>query len=145
MGRILAVDFGLRRMGLAVSDLLGITAQGIPTLSVGNKAEGVRSVVEACIQWEASEIVVGLPLNMDGTKGEMAQEARRFADRIEAASGLPVTCWDERLTTVSAQRVLQESGMRQDRKKGAADRIAATLLLENYMQSREQQGDQWRE
>ncbi len=132
-------------MGLAVSDLLRITAQGIPTISVGNKAEGIRGISEACIQWEASEIVVGLPLNMDGTKGEMAGEAERFADRLQAETGLPVTCWDERLTTVSAQRVLQESGMRQIREKGAADRIAATLLLENYMQFRRRQGDMERE
>ncbi len=139
MIRILAVDYGRRRIGLAVSDPLGLTAQGIPTVRVANRAEAVAAVAEAASRWEAEELVVGLPLNMDGSKGPMAEAAEAFAESLGEATGLPVRCWDERLTTVAAHRALQEVGKRSRGRKGTVDRIAATLLLEGYMQFRSEE------
>ena len=141
MIRILAVDYGRRRIGLAVSDELGLTAQGISTVRVGNRAEAVATVAEVAFKWAAEELVVGLPLNMDGSKGPMAEAAEAFAESLGEATGLPVRCWDERLTTVSAHRRLQEMGKRSRGRKEAVDRMAATLLLQAYLQLRSEEKD----
>lgn len=137
MGRILAVDYGRKRIGLAVSDELGLTAQGLPTAVVSSGAGGLDAVIRAASRWALDEIVVGLPLNMDGSRGPMAREAEAFAASLGESTGLPVVCWDERLTSASAHRALQQMGQRARKDKGAVDRIAATILLEGYLQMRE--------
>ena len=135
MQRILAVDFGMRRVGLAVSDALGLTAQGLPTQKVSGPNRAVEVVVEASCQWQVGRIVVGMPLNMDGSKGDMARIVEFFIANLLEKTGLPVSEWDERLTSVYAHRVLQASGQKSRGQKGAIDRIAATLLLESYIES----------
>jgi putative Holliday junction resolvase len=136
MVRILGVDYGRRRIGIAVSDELGLTAQGMPTLQAGGRAEAIAVVAEAASRLQVGEIVVGLPLNMDGSRGPMAEAAEAFARGLEEATGLPVCCWDERLTSRSAHRAMQEMGQRSRGQKGRVDRIAATLLLDTYLKAR---------
>ena len=136
MNRILAVDYGRRRIGLAVSDELGITAQGIPTVRATGMAKAVVAVAEVVAGWGIGEIVVGLPLNMDGSRGEMADAAETFAQGLRETTGLPVSYWDERLTSRSAHRALQEMGKRSHERKGMVDRVAATLLLDTYLRVR---------
>lgn len=136
MGRILAVDYGKRRIGLAVSDGLGLTAQGLPTVEALGPVQAVKVVHEAVVSCEAEQVVVGLPLNMDGSRGPMAEAAEAFAAALREATGVPVTCWDERLTSVAAHRAMQEMGQKIRGRKGMVDRIAATLLLEAFLQTR---------
>lgn len=136
LGRILAVDFGRRRVGLAVSDELALTAQGIPTVQVTGTREALKAVTDVALRWQVVEIVVGLPLNMDGSTGPAARTSQAFAEALRAETGVKVTCWDERLTSVSAKRSLREMGRRQRREKGEIDRIASMLLLETYLQRR---------
>ena len=142
MTRILAVDYGLRRMGMAISDELGVTAQGLPTVRIKGMRGGVVAVAEMASRQLAGELVVGLPLNMDGTRGPMAEAAEVFAQALREATGLPVTCWDERLTSVSARRAMQEMGVKPRGRKGTVDRIAATLLLDGYLRAQQGQPDE---
>jgi putative Holliday junction resolvase len=128
IGRILAVDPGERRVGLAVSDPLGIVAQGLPTFDKkrGDVFAHLRSLVA---EYELKRIVVGRPLSMSGRENEASRAADEFARAIEQALGLPVDRWDERLSSVEANRVL--AGTRAE--KGAADRVAAVLILQGYL------------
>lgn len=135
--RILAVDYGRRRVGLAVSDELGLAARGLPTVRVESRRSAIDSVAQAAADVGAVEFLVGLPLNMDGSKGPMAEAAASFAAALQRTTGLPVRLWDERLTTVAARRTMRETGLRDRNKKGALDRMAAVLLLNNYLQARD--------
>jgi len=134
--RILAVDLGTRRIGLAVSDRLGLTAQGLPSLQRGR--DPVDQVLAVCREQDASEIVVGLPLNMDGTRGPAADAAGAFAVELRERGGLPVHIWDERLSSVAAERILIEGGVRRAkrRKEGLVDRAAAVIILQGYLEHR---------
>ena len=144
MARVLAVDYGRRRIGLAVSDELGMTAQGIPTVHVRGVQEAVAAVAEVARGWAAGEVVVGLPLNMDGSRGPMAEAAEAFAGALGRTTGLPVYFQDERWTSLSARRAMAEMGMRTRGRKGEVDRIAATLLLDAYLQARSSsKGQAW--
>ncbi len=136
MKRILAVDYGRRRIGLAVSDPLGITAQGLETVAGGSLKRAAVAVAQVAEAQEAGEIVVGLPLNMDGSAGEMAAEAGAFAAEVERRTGLPVRRWDERLTSVAAHRAMREMGVRTKGRKGDVDRMSAVLILQGYLDSK---------
>ena len=129
--RILGIDPGERRVGLAVSDPLGITAQGLDTFDrrEGELAGHIRTLVQ---HWGVGEIVVGHPLSMSGRPSETTRSAEALARELEGALGIPVTLWDERLTSVEAKRVL--AGSRAP--KGAIDRVAATLILQGYLDSK---------
>jgi putative Holliday junction resolvase len=135
-GRVLAVDLGERRIGLAVSDPLGLTAQGLP--SVRRDRDPVTIVLEACRENQVTTVVVGLPLNMDGSRGPGAEKAERFAAELSRRSGLPVVALDERLSSVTAERVLIQGGVSRGkrRKKGLIDRGAATIILQAYLARR---------
>lgn len=135
--RILAVDYGRRRVGLAVSDELGVAARGLPTVQAHSRSSAVDAVAKAASDVGASAFLVGLPLNMDGSRGPMAEAAESFAAALDRATGLPVRLWDERLTTAAARRALGEIGVGKREKKGALDRMAAVLLLNNYLQAQE--------
>ena len=134
-GRVLALDLGKRRIGLALSDELGITAQGIETLQRTNIREDIARLAELISQRGVSLILMGNPLHMSGHAGRQAEYARDFAERLTRASGVPVQFWDERLTTVEAQRVLKESGISIQKRGQAVDRLAAVILLESYLDS----------
>ena len=134
--RILALDLGKRRIGLAVSDELGVTAQGLDTLERTNIREDLARLAQLASEKNAGLILIGNPLHMSGQEGRQAEYAREFGDRLQAASGIPVEFWDERLTTVEAQRVLRESGVSSRKRARAVDRLAAVILLESYLDSR---------
>lgn len=132
-GRILALDLGKKRIGLAVSDALGITAQGLPTLERTNIREDLDALAGLIHQLEVTLLLMGNPLNMSGTEGRQAAYSREFADRLHKKTGIEVCLWDERLTTVEAQRVLRESGISIEKRARAVDRLAAVILLESYL------------
>ena len=134
-GRVLALDLGKRRIGLALSDELGITALGIDTLQRTNIRKDIARLAELISQRGVSLILMGNPLHMSGHAGRQAEYARDFAERLAEASDVPVQFWDERLTTVEAQRVLKESGISIQKRGQAVDRLAAVILLESYLDS----------
>jgi len=135
-GRILALDLGKRRIGLAISDELGITAQGLETLQRTNIREDLAHLKKLASERNVTLIVMGNPLHMSGGEGRGTENAREFAARLESATTIPVQMWDERLTTVQAQRVLRESGASIEKRAKAVDRLAAVILLESFLDSR---------
>jgi putative Holliday junction resolvase len=135
LGRVLALDFGKRRIGLAISDELGITAQGLDTLQRTNTREDLGHLTQLIAEKNVTLILMGKPLHMSGAEGRQTEYTRDFAGRLSAASGVPVEFWDERLTTVAAQRVLRESGIGIQKRAQAVDRLAAVILLESYLDS----------
>jgi putative Holliday junction resolvase len=134
-GRILALDLGKRRIGLALSDELGLTAQGLETLERTNIRTDLAYLSELAQANNVTRFVIGNPLLLDGREGRQAGHAREFGDRLQAATGVPVEFWDERLTTVEAQRVLRQSGISIEKRARAVDRLAAVILLESYLDS----------
>jgi len=134
-GRVLAIDLGERRMGLAMSDPLRLTAQGLPTAERRNRREDMNYLKSLARRNEVSVVVVGNPINMDGSAGPQSVVAREFASKLEKHLGLEVRLWDERLTSVEANRVLRESGMRPQQRAGSVDQVAAVLLLENFLEA----------
>jgi putative Holliday junction resolvase len=138
--RILALDVGSRRIGLAVSDALGITAQPLDTLNRKNKRADIAELKKVIKRHHVTEIVLGLPLNMNGDPGVQAQKIQHFAEELRSRVGLPVHLFDERLTSSEAHQILDDSGHSKDRisRKGKVDRIAAVLILQGFMQARKQ-------
>lgn len=131
--RALGLDLGTKTIGLAVSDELGLTAQGLPTVErrgPRKDLEALRQVVEA---YGVERFVLGLPLNMDGSEGPRAEATRRFGDALAAATGLPVLYWDERLTTVAAQRALLEADVSRRKRREVIDQVAASLILQGWL------------
>lgn len=137
--RIMGLDFGSRTTGVAVSDPLGITAQGVETIvrKDENKLRQTCARIEALIkEYEIEEIVLGYPKNMNNTAGERAEKTEAFKAMLERRTGKPVILWDERLTTIAAERVLMESGVRRENRKAVVDKIAAVLILQGYLDLR---------
>jgi len=132
-GRILAVDYGERRVGLALSDPLGITAQGLETVEVNSLKEAISTIKRLLVEHDVKEVVVGHPRNMDGTEGEAAVRVSRFAHTLERETGLRVKLWDERLTSVAALRAMHEMDVKIKGRKGKLDSIAATMILQSYL------------
>ena len=135
MPRILGVDVGTVRIGLALSDPLGITAQGLEVLDV-SESSPIDAVVKRVGEHEVEEIVVGIPFRMDGSKGPEAENAEAFARDLEEATGLTVTRWDERLSTKEAARAMQAAGADSRKQRGVIDKIAAAVFLQAYLESR---------
>lgn len=131
MSRVMAVDLGAVRTGVAVSDELGMLAQPWKTLPGGDPA--LEAVENAVAELKPSRVLIGLPRNMDGTYGPAADAARGFADKLRARVGCPVELWDERLTTVAAQRALRESGRKARDQRGVIDQVAAQILLQSWL------------
>jgi putative holliday junction resolvase len=131
----LALDVGKRRIGLALSDPLGITAQGLPTLERTNIRQDLAALERIAAANEVRFILIGHPLHMSGREGRQAEYVRDFAERLRSRTGLQVRLWDERLTTVEAQRVLRESGIGIAKRAKAADRLAAQILLTSFLAS----------
>ena len=133
---MLALDVGSRRIGIAISDPLGITAQGLPTLERTNKQADLAALRRLIDDHRAVLVLVGYPLHMSGRAGTQAESAAAFAQTLRSRLGCEVLLWDERLTTVEAQRVLRESGVGREKRAAAVDRLSAVLLLQNYLDSR---------
>lgn len=134
--RILGLDFGSKTTGVAVSDRLGLTAQGVETI-VRKDEEKLRKTcarIEQLIEeYEIGTIVLGYPKNMNDTEGERVEKTLAFKEMLERRTGLPVILWDERLTTFAAEQILIESGVRRENRKSVIDKIAAALILQGYM------------
>ncbi len=134
-GRVLAVDYGRRRVGLAISDPTGTIATGLETLEVSSETEAVKRIASERSRWEYCRIIVGLPLRTTGQAGQMATEVLSFAEKLRAASGVPVETIDERFTSAEAQRMLHETGRKLKGNKGQVDRLAAEVLLRYYLET----------
>jgi putative holliday junction resolvase len=134
-GRILALDLGKKRIGLAVSDPLGFTAQGLATLYRINMREDLRRLAELAQEKEVVLFLMGNPMHMSGREGVQSQFAREFATKLGEHTGLPVELWDERLTSVEAGRVLRESGIGIEKRARAVDRLSAVILLNSYLEA----------
>jgi putative Holliday junction resolvase len=132
-GRILALDVGKKRIGLAISDPLGITAQGLPTLHRTRVRDDVDAIDKLCRDHSVTLLLVGQPLHMSGDDSRQAVYTRDFAGRLTERTQLPVQYLDERLTSVEAERVLKGSGISIDKRAKAVDRLAAVLLLQSYL------------
>ena len=140
-GRILGLDVGLRRIGLAISDPLGITAQGLETLHRKNKKHDFAFLNRIIREYEVKQIVVGLPLRMSGVEGPQAEKIQAFVEDLRRHFKLTVHLWDERLTSAEANRILRETDLSIEKRSQAVDRMAAVLILQSWMQSRSQPGD----
>ncbi len=139
-GRILALDLGKKRIGMALSDELGITAQGLPTLERRNKRTDFAALAAVVRENNVRKIVLGLPLRMSGEEGTQADWVRAFADELKGHIDVAVDLRDERWTSKQAERVLMGSGISQKDRKPAIDRLSAVILLQDYMDSREAGG-----
>ena len=133
--RTLALDLGRKRIGLAVSDPLGITAQGLPNLDRTTKRADLAALARIVKEREVGLILMGNPINMGGTEGRQSAWVREFAAALEKYTRLPICFWDERLTTVEATRVLRESGISSEKRAAAVDRLSAVILLQSYLDS----------
>ena len=137
-GRLLGLDVGSRRIGLAVSDLLGITAQGLPTLLRKNKRTDLAALQRVITDYDVVELVVGFPLRMSGAEGIQAEKMTVFADELRRHFGLPLHLWDERLTSAEANRLLRGTDMSIRRRAAVVDQMAAVLILQAFMENRKQ-------
>ena len=140
MIRIMGLDFGSKTVGVAVSDPLGITAQGIEIVrrTSENKLRKTLARIEALVaEYQVTEFVLGLPKNMNNTSGERVEKTMEFKAMLERRTGLPVHMWDERLTTVAADRTLIEAGVRRENRKEYVDMLAAVSILQGYLDSLE--------
>lgn len=138
MIRIMGLDFGSKTVGVAISDPLGLTAQGIEIIrrESENKLRRTLARIEELIrEYEVTSLVLGFPKNMNNTIGERAEKTLAFKEMLERRTGLAVTMWDERLTTVAANRTLIEGGVRRENRKEYVDMIAAVYILQGYLDS----------
>lgn len=134
--RILGLDYGSKTVGVAVSDPLGFTAQGVEIIrrkSENKMRQTLARIEELIAQYQVEEIVLGLPKNMNNTLGDRAEKSLELKETLERRTGLPVVMWDERLTTVSANRVLMETGVRRENRKEHVDEIAAVFILQGHL------------
>ena len=133
-GRVLGLDVGSRRIGIAVSDPLGITAQGLDTLQRRNKRADLAALERVIRQYAIREIVVGLPLRMSGAEGTQSEKMQGFAEDLRKRFRLPVHLWDERLTSAEANRLLRQTELSIEKRAKAVDRMAAVLILQGWME-----------
>jgi len=137
--RIMGLDFGSKTVGVAISDALLLTAQGVEIIrrKEENKLrQTLARIEELIVEYEVEEIVLGLPKHMNGTEGVRVELTEEFKEKLERRTGLPVTFWDERLTTVSADRTMMEAGIRRENRKDYVDMLAATFILQGYLDRR---------
>lgn len=138
----MGLDLGSRRIGVAVSDELGLTAQGLKTIRNKSREEDLREILSLAIQMGVEQIVVGLPKNMNGTLGKQAEKVLGWVELLRSRIGVPVTTWDERLSTVGATRVLLQADLSRKRRKEVVDKVAAVLILQGFLdQQRKMQNE----
>lgn len=142
--RIMGLDYGSVTVGVAVSDALLLTAQGVETIFLKEENKLRRTLAriqELCTEYEVGEIVVGFPKHMNNTIGDRAEKSLAFAEMLKKRTGLPVVMWDERLTTVEANRTLMESGVRREHRKEYLDKIAAVFILQGYLDAKKNRSE----
>ncbi len=131
--RILGLDIGSKTIGIAVSDPFGWTAQGVMTWQRRDMARDLQAVQKVIAEYEIEQIVAGLPLNMNGSQGPSVVMSKEFAEALQKETGLPLDYYDERLSTVAAQRVLLEGDVSRKKRKGLIDKMAAVIILQGYL------------
>jgi putative holliday junction resolvase len=131
--RVISLDVGEKRIGMACSDALGITAQPLETLVRKNQKSDIEEIKGVILKMGVSKVIVGLPLNMDGTEGPMAKAAYKFVEYLKGGVSIPIELWDERLTTMEAERVLLGANLSRRKRKGLDDKLAAQLILQSYL------------
>ncbi|MDD5424302.1 MAG: Holliday junction resolvase RuvX [Candidatus Omnitrophica bacterium] len=132
--RVLGLDFGEKRIGVAVSDPLGIIAQGVTVIERKNIEEDLKAINAIISEYGAESIVVGMPINMDGTKGKSADKVAEFVELLKASAGIPVATYDERLSTKESEKFLISSDVSRRKRKNVIDKVAAQLILESYLE-----------
>jgi len=132
--RILGLDVGEKKIGVAISDELGITAQGIEVIECKNHGKDIDRICQHISDFKVDKIVVGLPKNMNGTLGPSSEAVKDFVKRLQKSTDMEVVFWDERLTTVAAEKALIEADMSRKKRKGIIDKLAAVLILQSYLE-----------
>ncbi len=138
--RILGLDVGSKRIGIALSDELGLTAQGIETLICRTPEKDVERILELSAEYGVQEIVVGMPYNMSGTEGPQVHRVRAFIEQIHRRANIPVREWDERLSTAAAERTLLEADMSRSKRRKVIDKLAAIIILQGYLDNQNFRG-----
>lgn len=129
----MGLDIGSKRIGIAVSDELGFTAQGLTTLTCTNPENDLKHILDLVSSYEIEEIIVGMPYNMNGTEGPQVLKTREIMERISLRAGVPVREWDERLSTLAAERALLEADMSRAKRRKVIDKVAAVIILQGYL------------
>ena len=140
--RIMGLDIGTRTIGIAISDELGITAQGLKTLRRKSMEEDFKEIAAIIRQFEIEKIIVGLPQNMDGTLGIQAEKVLNWMEALKDRVEIPMATWDERLSTVGASRVLLEADLSRRKRKNVIDKLAAVLILQGYLDQSRRKNDE---
>jgi len=137
MSRIMGIDYGVKRIGVAVSDPLGVTAQPLEVIQRKSVKEDIARIKSLAETGGIVTIVIGFPYNMDGTPGALADEVTAFGDKVKAETGLPVEFYDERMTTLQVDRMLtEEADVSREKRRQVRDKLAASLILQSYLQSK---------
>ena len=135
-GRIMGLDVGDKTIGVAVSDLMGLTAQGVKTIKRVGKKKDIEALKEIIKERQVNKIVSGLPKNMNGTLGPQGEKVIKFCELLEEETGIKIEYWDERLSTVAAERTLIQGNVRRENRKGVIDMVAAVIILQGYLDSK---------
>jgi putative Holliday junction resolvase len=138
--RILGIDYGEKRIGLAVSDELEITARGISVIERKSKKADMEALASAVSEYRVGAIVVGYPLRLDGSAGIQCEKVDRFITSLRESLPVPVSIWDETLSTKEAEELMREAGVKRKKKRGMVDRIAAALILQDYLNKKARHG-----
>ena len=141
--RVMGLDVGTKTVGVAVSDALGLTAQGLRVVRRKNLRSDVGELKRVIREHEVSRVIIGLPLNMDGSEGPRAEASREFGALLSEATGLPIDYWDERLSTVAAERMLIEGDVSRERRKQVIDQVAASIILQGWLDSQATATEAW--
>ncbi len=139
--RILGLDVGDKTIGVALSDEMGWTAQALEVIQRKGLSQDIKKIKDILNEYQVGEIVVGLPKNMNGKEGEQAKKVREFLERLEAGVRLPIKTWDERLTTVAAERTLLQGDLSRAKRKRIIDKVAAQVILQGYLDRSNFQSD----
>ena len=132
-GRIMGLDVGDKTIGVAVSDLMGLTAQGVKTIKRVGKKKDIEALKEIIKERQVNKIVSGLPKNMNGTLGPQGEKVIKFCELLEEETGIKIEYWDERLSTVAAERTLIQGNVRRENRKGVIDMVAEVIILQGYL------------
>ena len=132
-GRIMGLDIGDKTIGVAVSDLMGLTAQGVTTIKRVGKKKDIEEINKIISERQVNKIVSGLPKNMNGTVGPQGEKVQKFCELLKEETNLPIEFWDERLSTVAAERSLIEGNVRRENRKKVIDMLAAVIILQGYL------------
>ena len=135
-GRIMGLDIGDKTIGVAVSDLMGLTAQGVTTIKRVGKKKDIEAIKQIIAEKHVNKIVSGLPKNMNGTVGPQGEKVQKFCELLKEETNLPIEFWDERLSTVAAERSLIEGNVRRENRKKVIDMLAAVIILQGYLDSK---------